>query len=312
MRHAFCFCASHPVIQEEDPVKKSSAITRCLLFVLILSVYSPRICYSNPIIPGPTYLLNIDFTWINNPVNGNKIPLTTNSTSISATGGYAGVSLQSAPSATAYINDPNGIGNAGGSWRAQSQLTYYFSVIGPQDVIIPILIDYKIIVSSTGSIYSNNPYYNAIVQSSAGISVHGYGDLDSVHYISNYSTIDQVTGNPFNVDTGGTYTGTLAVDVMTNNVGTGNEISLSASVGGSNYSGYYHGLMQGLAYVDPVIRIDPSFANAPLYSIVLSPGAGNTWGNPAAATPEPASMLLMGIGAAGVAFMKRRKVKAGM
>jgi len=63
----------------------------------------------------------------------------------------------------------------------------------------------------------------------------------------------------------------------------------------------------GYAVIDPIITISPSFLGAG-YSLLESPLIGNE-PNPTAATPEPASMLLMGVGVAGIAFMRRRKMK---
>lgn len=64
------------------------------------------------------------------------------------------------------------------------------------------------------------------------------------------------------------------------------------------------------AFLDPVITIDPSFAQHQMFSLYESPGIGNSYDTPPSATPEPASLALMGIGAAGVAFMRRRKMKS--
>jgi hypothetical protein len=53
---------------------------------------------------------------------------------------------------------------------------------------------------------------------------------------------------------------------------------------------------QGSAYVDPIIEIDPDFANASGYSLVFSTGIGN------GVTPIPATLPLFatGLGALGV------------
>jgi hypothetical protein len=46
------------------------------------------------------------------------------------------------------------------------------------------------------------------------------------------------------------------------------------------------------ASADPLIEINPSFANASDYSIVQSPGVGNA----TASTPEPGTLILIGCG----------------
>jgi hypothetical protein len=56
----------------------------------------------------------------------------------------------------------------------------------------------------------------------------------------------------------------------------------------------------GEALIDPVYRVDPSFPNASQYSIVLSPGIGNS------AVPEPAAWatMLLGLAALGAALRR--------
>ena len=71
------------------------------------------------------------------------------------------------------------------------------------------------------------------------------------------------------------------------------------------YATGYGGFAQASA--DPYIYIDPSFANASNYSIVVSQGIGNSPASPSA-TPEPVSFALAGIGLIGVALIRRRKV----
>ena len=45
-------------------------------------------------------------------------------------------------------------------------------------------------------------------------------------------------------------------------------------------------------FAEPCIEVDPNFANASDYSIVVSQGIGNT---PVSATPEPSSLALAGL-----------------
>lgn len=65
------------------------------------------------------------------------------------------------------------------------------------------------------------------------------------------------------------------------------------------------GYGSGAAWIDPVISIDPAFADAAKYVVLLSDGIGN-----AAAVPEPASaamLLLGGLVLAGAAGRQRRR-----
>jgi len=57
------------------------------------------------------------------------------------------------------------------------------------------------------------------------------------------------------------------------------------------------------ALADPYIYIDPDFANASLYSIVVSAGVGN---GPAAAVPEPATLTLLGTAIGTLCLIRHR------
>ena len=98
------------------------------------------------------------------------------------------------------------------------------------------------------------------------------------------------------------WTGKLLVQAIVGNVN-----GVLAHAVAENFSAH--------AYVDPEISIDPSFALTDPnyltnYSIVLSPGVGNSL--PAGAVPEPATWALMigGFGLTGALARRRRAVAA--
>jgi hypothetical protein len=64
------------------------------------------------------------------------------------------------------------------------------------------------------------------------------------------------------------------------------------------------------ASIDPIVTIDPSYL-AQGYGLIESPGIGNLPDTPTVptATPEPGTMLLMGLGMAGAAWMRSRKMR---
>jgi len=57
------------------------------------------------------------------------------------------------------------------------------------------------------------------------------------------------------------------------------------------------------AVVDPFFEIDPTFAAANNYSLVLSAGIGNA---PPASVPEPSSLVLVGAALVGMRVLVRR------
>jgi hypothetical protein len=84
------------------------------------------------------------------------------------------------------------------------------------------------------------------------------------------------------------------------------------SIGADTYSDQIFPFAAGSgaasAFVDPYVRIDPTFANADQYSLWVTPGVGD-----AAAVPEPATwaMLMLGLGAVGVALRQRKVAREG-
>jgi hypothetical protein len=168
----------------------------------------------------------------------------------------------------------------------QAYATYYFGVLGPSAVDVPLILTGSASVSAHGC-KPFNGCSSAEVNEEAGrndgpIAAFGSGScfegspncraysfIQSLHLISSTAT---TTG-----DVGYTK---LAISVIG-----------------------YHGSASG--FIDPFITIDPSFANASQYSVVFSSGTGNPV---AAAVPEPAewAMLLIGFGFAGGALRSRR------
>lgn len=78
------------------------------------------------------------------------------------------------------------------------------------------------------------------------------------------------------------------------------QVTVVAAVGGG-----------GSALTDPFFQIDPSFADAGLFSLTFSPGIDNAL----APIPEPSSLILMSSalpGLLGFAWLRRRKSNAGV
>ncbi|NHZ45932.1 hypothetical protein [Nitratidesulfovibrio liaohensis] len=177
--------------------------------------------------------------------------------------------------------------------KAYSYMDYYYYISGPNNSYVPIIIDYKLRIMSSGSVLDWDHGINAGVMSLAWISA-GFGSKSiNIPYGESGGAIE--------------FDGEFYGNVVANMLSTGYHIGLHAEVGSHNYAGYYGGLMEGYAFVDPVIRIDPAFEFASLYTVHLSPGLGNSWTSAPAPTPEPCSFMLMASGMVVAGVVVRRK-----
>jgi hypothetical protein len=170
----------------------------------------------------------------------------------------AGVTLTGFPTATAQVSGP-------GSGLAQ--LTYSFEVVGgTAGTQVPLIITANLETSASGGAASQ-----AIINVFAA------------------STVSQEACS--NLTCAGTsFSGNLAALAT---VGQVNSISLSAgtSIG-------TEGSHSGFASADPLIVVDPTFANASQYSVILSPGVAN-------GVPEPEYSWLLGCSLTSLAVLRK-------
>ena len=154
--------------------------------------------------------------------------------------------------------------------------TYYFSVVGGLDEAVPLLI------TGAGHTYSTGGA--------------GYVEVDeNINNITNFGRTCFVGSG-----TCGDFSYSQSVSITSNTVAYLSLSAFSVVQGGSNGG-----------WIDPMITIDPNFADAGHFHLVFSDGISNGTGL-APGVPEPSAWALMiaGFGVAGAALRRRRPALA--
>jgi hypothetical protein len=197
-------------------------------------------------------------------VNGTVVDNTTN---CSNGGGSADVTQS--PFAEVSSGAVAGPGMSSG---ADASLSYHFEVVGgnPGDTV-PLLITANLMTSAN----STSAAYASI------FIAPGENPVGGTQVVA--CTNEALCTQPAD------FFGTFGVSVQS---GSANSLGLEVTSGEVSSAGPEN----SSASADPLIVVDPSFANAAEYSIVLSPGVANS----VEAAPEPGTFLMLGAGFVGL------------
>jgi len=96
------------------------------------------------------------------------------------------------------------------------------------------------------------------------------------------------------------FSGTTSIRASSGSLGDFVNITVSAHAAGG-FTGTVD--ESASAFIDPYIYVDPSFPNAALYSVIVSPGVTNALPGSA---PEPATLPLLGCAIGTLSLLRRR------
>ncbi|GFK93886.1 hypothetical protein NNJEOMEG_01724 [Fundidesulfovibrio magnetotacticus] len=166
-------------------------------------------------------------------------------------------------------------------WGDVSGLTYYFAVLSNSSAMAAINISYNASIDASGSVFG----------SVASLRL-GIGEVDTIYTTDTIINSISLSANGPHYSTG--------PSVYETNINTNTLYHITLAESAMHGAGDSHSNI----VIDPTISIanDPNNPNDLI--LVNHPTVGNS---PPTATPEPGTMLLMGLGAAGAALLRQRR-----
>lgn len=213
----------------------------------------------------------------------------TGSTSCSAPASATAVSANPFPtlSANAYASGPGGA-------FAQSILAYQFVVVGPDSGPVPIIVRGSATSATTGDYIAYGYNDSQSATASAGIRISNLSGLTDGYELACASDIAGQCG---------AFPSAFAGDIdLSIAPGTTEFVNLTVNV----FATY---AASASANLDPIIFVDPRFAQASQYSVQVSSGIGNPAPD---AAPEPSAwaLIILGLGLAGGGLRASRRRSA--
>lgn len=188
---------------------------------------------------------------------------------------FASAMLSPAPSVSVEVTSPPAAVLGAG---ADANSTYYFQVTGGNvGDVVPIMVDFALSVFSTAE---SSALARIIIRTSV------------VPF-----TVEEIVCNPQVCDE------TEFSDTLTIQARSGANLDSVTLYALAQAPATRLSNESARAFADPFIYVDPAFANASLYSIVVSPGVANV---PLTPVPEPAAGVLLSIGTVAIGLLRRR------
>ncbi len=237
---------------------------------------------SNGVLPDAVYSLSVSAgdSYQGDP-HCSQISTQPGSISCSVTAGSTFASESAYPNVALSTNVTSSVFNSGVS--SDANITYDFDVIGAAaGQHIPILIDYNFTTSAGGD-------YREVSSGTATLTVRAQNDSVSATATASCGNVVRAPGSCSNPDV----SGTLSIDFVGGELG---DIYEDVTASGSGDKG------TASAFADPYIYVDPTYANAANYSVVVSQNIGNQ----PVQSPEPASIALSGAALLCVVYLYRR------
>jgi hypothetical protein len=171
-----------------------------------------------------------------------------------------------------------------------ANLSYYISIVGPSGLV-------PIDFTARGTLAQS------YATGSASTQLYIEGDIDDQLSVDIWGQQSISLSGDQNPLTGSANAFTLSgttEEAANTQILVGMSIGINVETNGPYPTG------SASAYLDPIFYIDPTFPDASEYSIVISPGIGNS---PVSGVPEPSTWAMMLLGVAGLGFAGYRNVR---